>query len=414
MVKRLLCMGIMFLSSWAHSVDWGVEISSGLEYTSNAFLDENASVSGLERNISLATDVNHQGTRSSAVGNYQMTRNYYPESFITDMTVQGGAKLSVDILPRNVSWNTSHVRTDTLRDFNDNDTPENRVIRQDFQTGPLLSMRLTPLDTVQSSATRSWKTTESDSSLDSETDSVSINYNRLINSKTDLVLSVSSSDVSFELAQGYETQSETITLNRQIKDGKLSLQIGSNKVSQVLMTTRSPTVNLSISKTLFQANVSLSYRKLLTHTSVDFSELGLNTPFFGVSGFTEVIEKEIFRFSLSRRVADAVDVNVSAYSDTSNSETSNITSDRKGLTAQLGYSRPLSSFSSANVNYTFNYLDDGTNDNSTVQYVSLGYKRSISRKLSLSSGVDYSVRSGSIANDYSRSGVSAQLTYLLR
>ncbi|MBV1872854.1 MAG: hypothetical protein KUG83_09935 [Gammaproteobacteria bacterium] len=413
MIKRLLCLGLTLVPAIAVSLEWEAEASSGFEYTTNGLLDERATVSELQSDMSIATEVSHQGARSSVEADYNVSHNYYQRSFDADTTVQGSSDLSVAILPQSLIWTSRHVRSDTLRRFSDNDTPVNRVIRQDFQTGPMLLLRLSPLDMLQSSATRNWRTTESDPARDSESDTVSIVYNRSLNAETGVGFSVSRSDVSFEAVQGYEIQSETVVFNREIRNGQISLSVGNNRINQYLTSSESPLIELRASKLLFRSDVSMFYSRALTHTSVDFLELGADAPFFGLEGFTDVVERESFRLNLAQTFAETSSVNLGVYVDISASQVSNVTNERRGIIAQGLYSRPLSSYSSTHLSYSLDILNDRPGDSSVIQDLDAGYDRTLNRRLSITTGLSYTVRTGSSSRDYSRKGVFARITYQL-
>ena len=413
MIKRLLCLSLTLVPTIAASLEWEAEASSGFEYTTNGLLDERATVSELQSDMSIATELSHQGARSSVEADYNVSHNYYQRSFDADTTVQGSSDLSIAILPQSLIWTSRHVRSDTLRRFSDNDTPVNRVIRQEFQTGPMLLLRLSPLDMLQSSATRNWRTTESDPARDSESDTVSIVYNRSLNAETGVGFSVSRSDVSFEAAQGYEIQSGTAVLNREIKNGQISLRAGNNRIDQGHFSSESPLIEFSMSKLLFRSDFSLFYSRALTHTSVDFLDLGADAPFFGLEGFTDVVERESFRLNLAQTFAETTSINLGAYIDISTSQASNITDERRGIILQGLYNRPLSSYSSTNLSYSLDILNDRPGDSSVIQYLDAGYDRTLNRRLSITTGFNYSIRTGSASRDYSRKGIFARITYQL-
>lgn len=417
MIKRLVNVFLLIMPAVTYSLDWGASVSSGLKYTSNAFLDESASVSEIQRDLSLSADVMHQSKVSSVGGNYQLNRNYYPDSFATDTTVQGRSDVSVAILPGNLTWMASHLRVDSLRDFNSNDTPDNRAIRENFQTGPVLSLRLTPTDSLQSSFTRSWTSTEFDSDRDNETDTMSISYSRALNALTNASLSMSQSEVSFDRALGYESSSQSVSLNRKIKDGNISILVGNNEVDQFLTKTRSPLITINMAKNLLDTGFSLGYSKMLTHTSLDLSDLGQDVSNFGLIDAAEVIERETFRGGFSKKIGGGLSTSVNAYTDTSTSQTTNLSFDRKGITARGEYLRPLSQSSNATTSYALNYLESGQSgfvDESTVHSFNVSYKNSITQDLSLNAIANYSTRSGSRDNDFDHSSISIRMLYVFR
>ncbi len=417
MIKRLVNVFLLIMPAVTYSFDWGASVSSGLKYTSNAFLDESASVSEIQRDVSLSTNVKHQSKASSIGGNYQVNRNYYPDSFATDTTVQGRSDVSVAILPGNLTWMASHLRVDTLRDFNSNDTPANRAIRENFQTGPVLSLRLTPTDTFHSGYTRSWTSTEFDPDRDNETDTASISYNRALNALTNVSLSMSQSEISFDRALGYESSSQSISLDRKIKDGNISILVGNNEVDQFLTKTKSPLITIDMAKSLLDASFSLGYSKMLTHTSLDISDLGQDVSNFGLIDVAEVIERETFRGGFSKEISDGLSASLNAYTDTSTSQTTSLSFDRKGVTARGEYLRPLSQSSTATTSYVLNYLESGQSgllDESTIHSFSVSYKNSITQDLSLDATANYSTRSGSRDSDFDHSSISIRMLYVFR
>ena len=417
MMKRLVNVFFLVVPAVTYSFDWGATVSSGLKYTSNAFLDESASVSEIQRDVSLSTDVMHQSKTSSIGGNYQVNRNYYPDSFATNTTVQGRSDVSVAILPGNLTWMAGHLRVDTLRDYNSNDTPANRAIRENFRTGPAFSLRLTPTDTLQSGFTRSWISTEFDPDRDNETDTASISYNRALNALMNVSLSMSQSEISFDRALGYESSRQSISLSRIIKDGNISILVGNNEVDQNLTKMKSPLLTINMAKNLLDADLNLGYSKMLTHTSLDISDLGQDVSSFGLINVAEVIERETFRGRFSKEVSDGLSASINAYTDTSTSQTTNLSFDRKGVTARGEYLRPLSQSSTATASYSLNYLESGQSsfaDESTIHSFSVSYKNSITQDFSLDAIANYSTRSGSRDNDFDYSGISIRMLYVFR
>jgi hypothetical protein len=417
MTKRLVNIFFLVVPAVTYSFDWGASVSSGLKYTSNAFLDESASVSELQREVGLSTNILHQSKASSVDGNYQLDRRYYPNSFATDTTVQGRSSVGVALLPENVTWMASHLRSDTLRDYNANDTPANRAIRESFVTGPVLSLSLTPTDSLQSSFTRSWTSTEFDPDRDNETDTKSIRYNRALNSLTNASISMSQAEISFDRALGYETNSQSISLDRKIKDGNISVTLGNNEVDQALIKSKSPLIALNVAKKLLDSGFNFSYSKMLTHTSLDVSDLGQDVPNFGLASVAEVIERETFRAGFSKSISDGISANLNAYTDTSTSKRTNLSFERKGITARGQYVRHLSPNSDVTTSYGLNYLEGGQSgfvDDSTLQSFSVSYKNSISQDLSLNTTANYFIRNGSRDNDFDQSSIGVRLLYVFR
>ncbi|MBL4606224.1 MAG: hypothetical protein JKY01_00120 [Pseudomonadales bacterium] len=398
-------------------MEWDASVSTGLLYTSNAFSDQNASVSEVQRDMSLSADVSHQSKRATIDGGYQVKRAYYPNSYATDTTSQGRSNIDIVILPGNIIWTGSHQRTDTLRNFNANDTPDNRATRENFKTGPVISIKLTPTDMLQSSFMKSWTTTEFDPDRDSETDTLAVNYNRAFSALLNVSLALSQSDVSFDRALGYETSSQMISLNRTIKDGSILLALGNNEVDQLSITSRSPSINLTAYKKLLDTSFSVGYSKLLTHTSIDLSDLGQDVPNFGLINLTEIVEKETFRGGLSKTINGGLSLHLNAYTDVVTSQSSNLSTDRKGIIASGNYTRPLSPSSSSNADYVFNYLEswqgDGL-DKSTTHSFSLGYTNQISQALSVTASTNYMTRSGSENYNFDQTSIVARLVYAYR
>ena len=417
MKKRLVGFSFLVIPVFSYAFEWGVSASSGLEYNSNAFLDESASVSELQRDVSLSTNLLYQSKASFIGGSYQVNRNYYPDSFATDTTVQGRSEINIDVLPGNISWIASHLRMDTLRDFNANDTPDNRAIRENFKTGPVLFLRLSPTDMLQSSFTRSWTMIEFEPGRDSETDTTSISYNRNINALTNASISISRSEISFDHTLGYESSSQSISLSRKIKDGNFSLLVGNNEVEQRLLTSKSPLMTINISKNIYDTGFSLGYSKMLTHTSLDLSDFEQDLPNFGLIDVAEVIERDTFRGGISKNINDQFRISLNAYTDTSISQRTKISYDRKGVTARGEYVRPLSPSSSATTSYMFDYLESGQRsllDESTRHSFSASYKNQMTNDLSLIAAANYSTRAGSKNFDYDRSSLSVRMSYVFR
>ena len=77
MIKRLINCFLLAVPIAAHSMEWDASVSTGLLYTSNAFSDQNASVSEVQRDMSLSADVSHQSKRATIDGGYQVKRAYY-------------------------------------------------------------------------------------------------------------------------------------------------------------------------------------------------------------------------------------------------------------------------------------------------------------------------------------------------
>lgn len=420
MMKRLVNAFFLVVPAVTYSLDWGASVSTGLNYTSNAFLEESTTTSELQRDAEFALDVDHQTKRASVEGDYRFNRTYYPESFGDDTTLQGNADVTVSILPRNLVWNASHIRVDSVRDFDENDTPTNRAIRQNFQTGPTFYFRLTPVDELSSSVSRSWRTIEFEPERDSETDLMSLSYSHQFSRLLAGTLSFNQSEVSFEEAEGYEHVSQSLSLRRIIKDGGLSLIIGNNEIQQANFKSSSPLLNASFYLNRYNADLDVSYSRKLTHSS---SEVLLDDtvisglPFFGVIQITDIVENESLRANISKSVADAITVGVGFFLDSTVSQRTKISSDRRGWVARVDYQRPLSATTAAGLRYDTRYVDrsiSGEADTSLHHNLVARYDSSITDSLSIDSSVGFSTRVGSVDNDFDNIFASIRIVYQVR
>ena len=420
MIKRLVNAFFIFMPAVTYSFDWGASVSSGLNYTSNAFLEESATTSELQRDAQFAVDIEHQTKRASIGGNYRLNRKYYPESFGDDTTLQGNADASIAILPRNLVWNANHIRVDSVRNFDENDTPANRAVRQTFQTGPSLSFRLTPVDELSSSVSRSWKTIEFEPERDSETDLILLSFNHQFSRLLAGTISLSKSEVSFEEAEGYEQDFQSLSLRRKIKDGGLSLVIGNNEIQQAAFKSSSPLLNASIFLKRYNSDVNVTYSRKLTHSSTEVlldDTIISGLPFFGVIQITDIVENESLRVNISKPIADATTIGVGYFFDSTISQRTNVSSDRRGWMASANYERPLSATTTLGLRYDTRYVDSGISgeENSSFYHNFVArYDLLLTDKLNVDSRVGFSTRSGSADSDFDNTFASIRMVYQVR
>lgn len=420
MMKRLVNAFFLVVPAVTHSLDWGASVSTGLNYTSNAFLEEGATTSELQRDAQFMVNVDHQTKRASIGGNYRLNRRYYPESFGDDTTLQGDADASIAILPRNLVWNANHIRVDSVRDFDGNDTPTNRAVRQTFQTGPSLSFRLTPVDELSSSVSRNWKTIEFEPERDSETDLMSLSFTHQFSRLLTGSISVNQSEVSFEEAEGYEQDSQSLSLQRKIKDGGLSLVIGNNEIHQANFKSSSPLLNASFFLRRYNSDLNISYSRKLTHSSTEIlldDTVIPGLPYFGVIQLTEIVENESLRANISKLVADAITIGVGCFLDSTVSQQTKVSSDRRGWTASADYQRPLSAATAVGLRYDTRYVDSGISgeeDTSFYHNLVARYGFSFTDSLNIDSNVGLSTRSGSADNDFDNTFASIRVVYQVR
>ena len=407
---------VLFLTE-AYAVEVDRQVSTGFNYTSNAFLDENASVSELQRDLQLSSNINHQSSFVSAGANYNLIRRYYPHSYGDDTTLAGGADISLAILPRSLRWDANHIRQNVFRDYNNNDTVDNREIRQFLQTGPVFLFQLTPVDVLESSITRSWNSIETQAQFDSETDSASASITHHLSPLMTASISLSQSKTDFENANGYEISEQSISITRELRKGSMSVLFGSNEVKQSGFASKSPSVSVDVTLDTDIAALNIDYYRHMTHSSTDIpisftDESGLS--YFGIIGLSEVVEEESFGVRVNKQLTAMVNIGLMGYRDTSTAQLSMVTRGREGIIFNSRYNYFLSGGASMNLMYSLNYLESSSNDNDDTSILhSLGanYQRPVTQRISLDANANFSLRDGSSYNDFDRSSISLRLAY---
>lgn len=297
-------------------------IGAGIEYTDNIKREADDKKSSTTKNLNgqLGFASNEEWYRYNL--NYSSNFQYYNSSYYDDRSnTNGSASLVIGKSNSWFSWLFKNTETSTQLDSTAADRPTNRSQRSTYATGPSLNFRLSKRDTLVAHS-EFQRTKVENSATDTDRLNHNLSWNHLLSKKTSFMVSGNRSIIEPEISQGdYTQQGYRVAANHQIKDGQVSLSVGTSEVSRSsvigVFETDSEEYDFSISKNTRWGTLAASLNQSLSDSGLGdvnfaFDGLDIGSQVFDIekrkSQQLNFASKPIWQnttFSLSARKSEA-------------------------------------------------------------------------------------------------------------
>ncbi len=201
-ISKIICLVpvVMFFSSYstnAEPIQASVRIAP--EYSDNALKTATGAKSEWRIRSKLGLKYKSDGSVVDTNINLGLISNQYLKNTYDDETyVIGSANIDLIILPSRLSWLFHSTHDRGLSSDYLTDTPDNRVNRSIYKTGPVINLKLSDVDSARLGLSRVFTVFDQETSKDNTRDIANMNWFHGLNSTTRLESDLEYLDVKFD------------------------------------------------------------------------------------------------------------------------------------------------------------------------------------------------------------------------
>ena len=327
----------------------------------------------------------------------------------TNGTLRGQCELATGFV-----WQASNRISQVTRDSRLADTQDNLTRRNVFRTGPIYSLRLTPVDQLQFSAAYERTDFDKSSEPDSDRFTGTVAYNRTFSETLQGGVSVSAERTELDTGQELDRESAVVTYNKIWATTRISGSLGVNRLESRFgnqtFTSDGVTGTFNLVRDITPNSEFTLYadRRLTDQTnilSLEFEDFNFNLAESAAVEVTAIRAGYNVQFSNGSRFRTGLSASRSDYVQTG------VREERSGI--DFGYSRPvtelLSWFTDASLQH-WRFENDGREDYLASLAAGLNYQ--LSTRMDIRSTVGHRQKTSDIAaREYDENWVVVSLNY---
>lgn len=230
-----LIVGTAVSASLVQALEFDAKGDLRVEYSDNARRASDDKVSELQEEISLELAGSHAGERVTADFRYRADRRFYNEDSQDDKsTLEGVATLRWEQIAQALFWDLEHRRKDVMRDNALVDLQENRDERDITTLSPLLILRLTDVDSLQTRLNYTMITYREADDLDSTRYGGSLTWAHRFSMTDSLFVTAESNEVDFDsnFQEDYRYDALTVAYSAQLARINYTVTLGYNAANR--------------------------------------------------------------------------------------------------------------------------------------------------------------------------------------
>ena len=409
------------LSTSSIAANYTISVSSSLEHTDNVRKDDRNKRNDTHSTIGVDVSYLEESARIKTSNTFRLYRtDYFRNTFSDETELVGDSRIDFSILPERLDWFVSYQRSRTLSQNTDADTPDNRVTRKVFQTGPSYILRLSGQDTLNTSLLYADNSFDDSDSVGSDSKTANLSWNHLYSDKLTGNLNTTYTDVgSDETGSDYERSSLSYGFNGIMQNGTYSIEYGRNKIKREQLS--------SVTGNFYQANINYSGSRYkfgfvadreLTDTSIGLSLNDL----FGVDFLSndtsfeinEVVERTRYEAYYNQRVMDdRLSTTFRIFNDKEDFDGRLNDTDNRGASFDVTYELPGNWSNQTSTSYEVETPKDSSLRKSYYRSLRTEMKYQFSEKLNINTWLTFSRRDweGGGADEYQEWVVGASVGY---
>lgn len=396
-----------------------IQLTGNLDtrFSDNAALTHTDEESDLETRVGLAVDYTSDPDRCNAslggslAYSYWLDDTFDPETYV-DLGFNGSCQLAQGLV-----WDLSDNLSDVRRTSQRPDTPDNRVRKNVFSTGPRYILRLTQTDQLELTAKYQNTEYEDDAQEDSDRIIGSVAWNHLFSTTLNGGISLSTNRAELDNGVEIDTNTASILASKAWATTQVSASLGVSEIESRAGSFESKSDGVVGSLSLDRqinpsADFYITASRELTDQTSDF-DIRFQGFVFNLQE-TTAVEVTAIRTGLDKRFSNGSQVNVSLDASRQDYLATDQQEDR--IAGDLRYVRPLAPQweGSAGLGYAYLTYDSDQSDD-TVTQLDLGLNYQASRKLILNGRIGHNQRTSDVVvREYDENWILFGLNYQFR